>query len=174
MSIGKAKEDLACGAAHACERCLKKEIKENKTVMKGNLDAAFTYFANLLDPSREHDWEVICACECDTVGYVNRGGVIIKGVVRGHSFESLCASLCAWLLKFYPYDEAKFQVSYMTNTLVFNADKDRICNFCECVMHMNSMLAVIPTQKDVGGKPPEMNHGNKPLTPNKLCQVLLG
>ena len=62
----------------------------------------------------------------------------------------------------------------MSNKLIFNVDKATICEFCERVIHMNTMLAVLPTLRDVQGAPPEMDRGDEPLKPYKLCQLLLG
>ena len=106
--LASAKEELARGPVPSRDRHLKKVVKETTAVAKGNLDAAFTYFTDLLDVGRQHEWEVICARECDTAGYTARNGVIHEGVVRGRSFEGLRASLRTWLLKFVPQDVAEF------------------------------------------------------------------
>ena len=91
-------EELARRHVPLRECLLKKPIKENKTKMKGNLDAAFNYFADLLNLSCQQAWETICACECDTAGYTDCNGRLVEGAVRGRSFDSLRDSLCMWLL----------------------------------------------------------------------------
>ena len=60
----------------------------------------------------------------------------------------------------------------MSTKLIFNPDKVKIKKFCDWIVHMNTMLAVLPTRKDIVGLPAEMDRGDVPLKAYCLCQVI--
>ena len=173
LIITEAKEEITAGATGARKAHLRQEIKEKKAEAKGCVDAAFTYFSDQLEADAVHDWETICARECDSLGYVAKNGVVVEGVALGRNFDGVRASLRAWLLKFCPKDSAERQKTYMSTKLIFNPDKITVKKFCERIVHMNTMLEILPTRKDIVGAPDEMERGDVPLKPYRLCEVLL-
>merc|ERR1712155_381231 len=80
LIISKVRDKLAARATGSCKAHLRQEIKAKKAEAKGCVDAAFAYFSNQLEANAVHNWEIICACECDTLEYIARKSKVFKGV----------------------------------------------------------------------------------------------
>jgi hypothetical protein len=131
----------------------------------------YSLWEKLLATDLHPDWNTIVHEECETEGYIVKGGTRKSGK-RGITIENIWYCFRAWLLLVVSDNAAELNKQYLQNQ-IYKSDAVSIWGFFARVVELNQYSQYLPTLKDIKDAPKDLPRGDIPLNEVDLCLALL-
>ena len=148
-------------------------LEEIEMAIEHNKKEYWDLWNRLLGSDLQDKWNGLVVKYCDTVGYIDKGGIRVDDKKRGRGFDGFAATMRAWFLIVCEPNAAERHKLYLQTQVQMPKRGIKVVAFIERMKQLNEYTRFLPTQKDEEGAPEALPRGDVPFGDVQMCGIIL-
>lgn len=148
------------------------DLKAMDELAKLYVKSYWQLWEDLLDPSLLSKWRTIVKLECETKGYVTKGGKKKNGKRGTKTFLAHWHCRRTWLKTIVAGNAAERNRQYLSAQIKMPSELD-IANFVDRVWEIGELSPYLPCWKDEEGSPSKLPRADEPIDEITMCMWIL-
>ena len=152
----------------------KKDIADARTVIAATIDSMTNLFGRSLGQKLSGEWDTILETTFDPKAehHIAKGGIKTPGA-RPKDLDGFRYARSMWLQNEFKINAAEKQRQYLSHIVTMPKRGVTVKQFIGRFEQVDKCSTYLPTRKDAEGAPADMERGDKPISAQQKCEILL-